>query len=355
MKTNQFVTPSIDVGQIAPHIGTPDAEGRVRHVARVIFEALNPKPVIELELEIAREAVEHLRHGLRRIRGQQDGTRLFATFSAPDPEAARNAVESTLGKFGLAILIAAFATVPAIATMLIAEAGKIALVADQPAFGLIFGVTALVAILASIELRDLFGSDRARRRFDCGLLVAAITMFLCWIVMLALAAYPVGSSGAETPLADGGLDWSALDAEASEEEAGAGVGFEVPMWLLFVVTGLLDLSAAPTLHRFALKRLTPEPLKRTAPDAEQDYLREQETPAQEDDLKAAVEHFRHLSTMHEAWLAARNACEDNAVSMLRHMTAHAQVAHAPLPPPDDTPSRTNGGQRRANSNGSLAR
>lgn len=355
MKTNQFVTPRIAEGQIAPQIGAPDAEERVRRVARVVFEAVNLEPVLELELEIAREAVEHARAGLRRIRGQQDRTRLFVSFSAADPQAGRNAVESTLGKFGLAILIAAFATVPAIATMLIAEAGKIALVADQPVFGLIFGVTALVAILASIELRDLLGSDSARQRFDWGLLMATIAAFLCWIVTLSLAAYPAGPGGTETPLAGSGLDWSTPAADVPAGDADASVGFELPMWLLFVVTGVLDLLAAPTLHRFALKRLTPEPLKRTAPDAEQDYLREQETPPQEDELKVAVDHFRHLSTTHEAWLAARSACEDNAVSMLRRMTAAAQIAYAAPEPPNGTPSRRNGGKQQADFNASLAR
>lgn len=327
MKASPIAMPTIGEEDIAPFVPLADEEARVRRFAQNLFRRFNPGPVISEEMEVAEERLVHARHEEQRTFRQRRSTPLYRAGEEPDPDAKSNPIESAFGKFGLAVLIAALFVVPGIAAMLIIEAGKIAVVADVPAFGLVFGITALVGILAAIEWRGHLVSDNARSRFDRRLLAATIAVFLAWSLIMALAAYPADFSGSAIDRAAESRDWS-LPVTDTPEPAASGFRIESPMWLLFFATALLDLLAAPTLHHFAVRRLAPRPVKRISPDAEQDHLVVNAGPEAAAEVNDALEELSHLRTADQLWQAAMESFEERAVALLKVKTAEVEAARS---------------------------
>ncbi len=265
MLPNRSQNLSLQEADVRAFVGLPDEEDRARAYAEYIFDALNPQGSSTAAMQAAQDDVERADRDMKSIEAKLDETDSYGVVEEPDSEHKRNPIETLFGGFSLLVLFVTMLTVPGIAVMLITQAQKIALVADMPVFGLVFGVTALAGVLASVEFRAKLTSDRARLLYDRRLLLATVTVFIVWASITSLAAYPMAFGDASGATAS---DWTLEPAMP----ASPGFVLEPPMWLLFLVTAILDLVAAPTLHQFALRRLTPRTLKRIIPDAEEAHL-----------------------------------------------------------------------------------
>ena len=165
-----------------------------------------------------------------------------------DAEGQRNFVDLMFGAIAFAVVIFAIGLMPSIATMMMVDAQKIALIADNPAWGVVFGVTPLAGMMAAIGFRKTIRSSKRRNQFDARLYVAAVTLVFAWAVMLSLAAYPV-----------------TLDLEDHS------VTIETPTFVIFILTTLVELTGAPALHRIMHTSLAPRHIERVIPRAEFDH------------------------------------------------------------------------------------
>lgn len=315
---------NVDIGEesIGQFAELPDGEDRAGSYAQDWFRLRNRLSAVPEAITAAKEAVDHARRQIERVRDRINDTPLYGVSEESDPQAQTNVIEQGTGVVGVIILLFALLTVPGIATMQIVQSGKIALVADYPAFGLVFGITALVGILAAIEWRSKIGRYEDRLSFDRALLKATIGVFVLWSLALALAAYPIQLG--DVAQQAGANDWGNL-AQIPDETAAFGFKIQTPMWLVFFITALLDLLAAPTLHQLALNRLARLTLKRITPDAEKDHLENVELPAATASLDEAIGNLRELLAEKEGWEAAMKICEARAIAILKSKVRLAEA------------------------------
>ena len=141
---------------------------------------------------------------------------------------------------------------------------------------------------------------------------------MIWSFVLSLSAYPIVFDEAAIAAVN---DWGADPAT----EAQAAFVLEPPMVLLFWVTALLDLVAAPTLHQFALRRLTPRTVKRITPDAEYEHLSKQELHERQM-LDGAAGFLGDIEAHNNRRASAKALMGETAVALVKRLTAEVAAA-----------------------------
>ncbi|MEO0411739.1 MAG: hypothetical protein AAF221_07885 [Pseudomonadota bacterium] len=301
-------------------VGAPGSEEAAEKQATANFLMRNKRPNTEAEIESKRSEINETKDQQRKIDRKLRHTNPYQICDEADPAASKNPLETVFGLVGFGVLSIALVVVPGIATMLIIQAEKIALVADKPVFGLVFGVSALAGVLASIQFRSLLRSDADRLSYDRWAIKLTVGVFLVWAAVMSLAAYPIIiPTGAVEPISQPDI----IIFDAVEDVSG--IHIQPPMMLLFLITALLDLVAAPTLHSFALNRLTPRPVKRIIEDAEFKYL-EACKDQKGAELEALYTDLTQLISDHEAFEAALQTSVENALSALNRLEARVEAA-----------------------------
>ncbi len=296
---------NLTIEEIISFVGPPDGEKKLRSAVDSKFRAHHPSPE---DPEAERAAIDAYEHALRlwkELVAKEEKTEPYMVRWERDPEAKINWIEYLLGLFALGVMVCAMLTVPGITVMQIVEANKIALVADFPIFGLVFGVTALAGIFASIAYRDKLGSDEARLVFDRRLLKTTVAAFLIWATTASLVAFPptIGGTGVFTD-SPSSSDWVIPQGGTDPASYEPPSVLAIPIWFLFLATTVLDLFAAPTLHNFVLSRVTPRPIRRIIGNDENDHLHGKLSVKAYVEVKQTTNSLKELRDAKERWNAA---------------------------------------------------
>lgn len=295
-------------------LGGLSGEEEVKRRTSESYRAAHPEPKTEAQIAETETALERAKAVQDAAQDKLDQTKPYLTRREIDTSIEPTIFDKAIGYVAAGMGIMLMCVIPAISTMLIVEAGDIALVADNPVFGFAFGIAALAGALASAQYRDTIGSDAALARYDQRLIRWTQFFVVAWISIAALTAYPIGGDAASDV-------WS-LEAGAATETA-----FEMPQALLFVVTALLDMSAAAVAHVTAHRYLIGGYLVSTSPnprhEAQAEHLRQCQARADQ--------HTTTLKDLKEtgaAWHTGEAACVEGAVSRYHALQAKAKAAAA---------------------------
>jgi len=135
-----------------------------------------------------------------------------------------------------------------------------------------------------------------------------MVVLMLWSLSMAFLAFPltIGGELVESTDAWGNKVMVKL----------GGIAFDTPPSLIFIVTTLLDLLAAPALHRIALKRLSPRTIKRIEEDAERVHVRDKIIPARKVELQNAIADYELLLARQNA---RQNALKNNIADALARL------------------------------------
>lgn len=198
--------------------------------------------------------------------------------------------------------------------MLALEGQKFMLLADFPLLGLVFGAAPLAAIFASINWRTTILNDLDRLRYDRRLLRASMIAMLVWAVVMALSAFPIHFGGGEAiSVASEGDDLDGWGL-APAQDAQPGFVLTAPPALIFIVTAVLDLLAAPTLHRIALNHISRPSLKDVFEDQERVHVESEILPKRKAAVTDALGELERLEAARATREAHCAAVSDHALA-----------------------------------------
>lgn len=287
----------------------------VEHHASNRYRATQPEPQIDAQVADTSAALEKAKSGQNAAQDKLDDIKPYLTRYEVDTSLKPDFLDKAMCWLACCIGLMLICVIPAISTMLIVEAGDIALVADSPIFGFAFGIAAVAGAIASAQYRDSVGSEAARARYDRRLIRWTQVCMVAWVSVAAFSAYPIGGEATSDI-------WS-LDSNTTPAEK----PFEMPRAFLFIVTALLDMSAAAVVHHTARKHLILGYLISTSPnpryEAQAEYLKQWQVRT--DQLSAKLDDLKEKKA---AWAAGEAACVEDAVSRYHALHAHAKAAAA---------------------------
>ena len=290
-----------------------DGEAKLAAYTHDAYRAAHPGPVQEEQLAAAQHAVNEAEKEIERFENHRAKTDDYIVHEEHAKDHKPSFLPKVTGWAATVVYLASLGIPPVVAAMLLVQSQKIGLLGDWPMLAAFFGMSALAGLFASSQIRKCLQTDEIKRLYDLGLNIAAMIVFLLWLLSLAMAAFSVGDSSATL--------WS-VSSEAQQSPQGG-----VPMWWVFLITGVLDLLAAPVLRRYAQDALEPRKSICITDNPERVYLdtRIVQKRAERD---VALQQLQALKERRDAWASEESATVKRALQQLETARVALVKAHA---------------------------
>lgn len=292
----------------------------IKKLTRHKFMAKIKRRVSRAELDALNENIQRLEIRLNDLLNRRELTYEGIIDTEILPLRSRNPIQIGFGVLASIVMVGMAATIPSISALSLLEGEKFAALSDMPALAYVFGLTPLGAILASIGWKNTLKTDHERESYDRNILKATIVIFGIWLIVAALSAYPLTIGGQAKSVQDG--------FRQSSDAVRSGYTIGMPKAIFLLVTGTLDLVAAPALHILSEKFLFPKRKTGVRPDPERVFLDEQSIPAVEAEIAVKMEREREARFMFDAYDHACEAAIIDSVIRLKARLSDVSLARS---------------------------
>lgn len=290
-----------------------EALAEVRKKLEQIFDAEHPEQDLTEPIESAEQKHNDCAAHTKRLARNHAKTPDKIISKVRDSNHKRSFLDLSYGGLVFLLVFAGFFIIPVLNTGLIIQSQKIPIVADFPAVGLALGLLALLGFVGSIEFREKLTTIEGIRLYDRRLLGVSAVIFLVWITLASLNAFPLEIAAPVGLTDEYGNPIKTLE-------------IAPPLALLFIFTGLLDLCAGPVFHMTATRCLMPRTVLVEQDNAYSSALKKELLPeayAAQDDAALALAERRSWSAQREA---AREAFIEAELGRFRRFRTKALAA-----------------------------